>query len=85
VGRFNKNNKYAIKNQARFICTWPREMHTIIKLHANMQQITINEWVLNAIESKFGKDNTITSAREKYINNLEAISNCDVSDENDDL
>jgi len=57
MGKFNKENKYAIKNQARFICTWSREVHALIKLHANMEQITINEWIVNAIETKLNAAN----------------------------
>ena len=37
------------KDITKYTCTWPREVHALMKISATMKYETLNEWVLRAI------------------------------------
>lgn len=59
-GRKNQNNEVS-----KFICTWPAEVHALIKMHSKMKNETINEWVVKAVLDQLGRENSFVSGKKE--------------------
>jgi hypothetical protein len=45
----------------RFLLSWPRDLHKIVKVHALLRSETINSWVTRCVVEQLEREKTYTA------------------------